>query len=345
MSQIYAFQPRTLTAALVTTALVVLTPPAHALKSFDKTWNLVYPNTLTSTGEADCAVCHGTGNGNLNAYGAALCLALNGNVPLDITPYLRAIEEEDSDGEGSSNWEEIRASAQPGWTLGASNQIYLADVNSCAPIGDPIEVVAMVPIPYDPPVAGEPVADPNGPYAGNVNVPITFDGSGSYDSDGGAIVSFAWDFGDGITGSGMTPQHTYLAAGSYDVTLTVIDNEGKENTNATTVSVVAGAVLDLDIVSLKVTKSQVVGKPVSLQITVENTGSVQGQALATLVGVNGTTEVYRWSLNVYDYLGAGSTSFTFPSYVPRDKGIITWTASIADVDPDPDQTTASTTVK
>lgn len=27
----------------------------------DKTWNTLYPNTLTWTGEADCAVCHGTG--------------------------------------------------------------------------------------------------------------------------------------------------------------------------------------------------------------------------------------------------------------------------------------------
>ncbi|MEU1971945.1 PKD domain-containing protein [Microbacterium sp. NPDC019599] len=51
------------------------------------------------------------------------------------------------------------------------------------------------------------------------------DGSGSTDSDG-TITDFAWNFGDGSTGSGPTAQHTYAAAGTYTVTLTVTDNRG-----------------------------------------------------------------------------------------------------------------------
>ena len=53
----------------------------------------------------------------------------------------------------------------------------------------------------------------------------SFDGSGSSDADG-TIASYAWDFGDGSTGTGMKPSHTYAAAGDYTVTLTVTDDGG-----------------------------------------------------------------------------------------------------------------------
>lgn len=68
-----------------------------------------------------------------------------------------------------------------------------------------------------------PVADANGPYSGTVGVPVTFDGTGSNDPDG-TIVAYDWDFGDGNVGTGQTPTHTYAAAGSYAVTLTVTDD-------------------------------------------------------------------------------------------------------------------------
>jgi PKD repeat protein len=50
-----------------------------------------------------------------------------------------------------------------------------------------------------------------------------FDGSGSSDSDG-SLVSYDWAFGDGSTASGSTASHTYGAAGTYSVTLTVTDD-------------------------------------------------------------------------------------------------------------------------
>jgi PKD repeat protein len=39
-------------------------------------------------------------------------------------------------------------------------------------------------------------------------------------------VSYAWDLGDGTTASGAEVSHSYSAAGSYRVTLTVTDNDG-----------------------------------------------------------------------------------------------------------------------
>ena len=53
--------------------------------------------------------------------------------------------------------------------------------------------------------------------------PIRFDASRSYDRDG-YITSFVWDFGDGESGYGLTPTHTYLKSGSYKVKLYVMDN-------------------------------------------------------------------------------------------------------------------------
>lgn len=53
----------------------------------------------------------------------------------------------------------------------------------------------------------------------------SFDGSGSKDPDGGTLQSFAWDFGDGSSGTGTSPQHTYASAGTYSLSLTVVDDE------------------------------------------------------------------------------------------------------------------------
>ncbi len=62
------------------------------------------------------------------------------------------------------------------------------------------------------------------------------DASGSSDPDG-TIVSYAWDFGDNTTGTGVTASHTYAAADTYTVTLTVTDNDGAVNTTSQDVTV------------------------------------------------------------------------------------------------------------
>lgn len=54
-----------------------------------------------------------------------------------------------------------------------------------------------------------------------------FDASASRDPDG-TVTQYDWDFGDGATAAdvGATPSHTYAAAGTYSVTVTVTDAVG-----------------------------------------------------------------------------------------------------------------------
>ncbi len=64
---------------------------------------------------------------------------------------------------------------------------------------------------------------------------VTFDGSGSSDVSG--ILSFTWNFGDGVTATGMTATHTYINAGTYSATLTVVDAAGNSAQATVTITV------------------------------------------------------------------------------------------------------------
>ena len=72
------------------------------------------------------------------------------------------------------------------------------------------------------PTNNPPVANTDGPYTGTVGTPVSFDGSGSSDPDSDPL-TYAWNFGDGETGTGISLNHTYAATGEYTVTLVVND--------------------------------------------------------------------------------------------------------------------------
>ena len=87
----------------------------------------------------------------------------------------------------------------------------------------------------DPASNHAPVAFTSGPYSARTNQSLLFDSSGSFDPDGSPL-SYQWNFGDGATATGQSPQHAYSSAGTYQVTLTVTDGGNPSQTNVTTTS-------------------------------------------------------------------------------------------------------------
>jgi len=64
-------------------------------------------------------------------------------------------------------------------------------------------------------------------HPGDNDLEIIFDARSSHDRDGGRIVSYHWDFGDGTTADEQTLYHTFPQPDEiYEVTLTVTDNDG-----------------------------------------------------------------------------------------------------------------------
>jgi PKD repeat protein len=64
----------------------------------------------------------------------------------------------------------------------------------------------------------------------------SFDGRGSTDENAPTL-TYSWSFGNGRTGSGSVPSHTYTSAGTFTVTLTVRDEYGLTGTTTRTVTI------------------------------------------------------------------------------------------------------------
>ncbi len=82
------------------------------------------------------------------------------------------------------------------------------------------------------------------PVSGTAPLTVTFDGSGSYDSDG-VIFDYFWEFGDGASKSGVTTEHVYAGEGDFQVKLTVTDDRGAKGFDVLSISVAS----DPDVVA------------------------------------------------------------------------------------------------
>ncbi len=102
-----------------------------------------------------------------------------------------------------------------------------------------------------------------------IDLTCGFNASVSTDTDG-SIVSYQWTFGDGTGGSGVNPLgHVFPGAGSYTVTLTVIDNEGASGTATQAVTVSAPAPAPVAAAPAAIVKATAVSKKGKLKVDVD----------------------------------------------------------------------------
>ena len=130
--------------------------------------------------------------------------------------------------------------------------------------------------------------------SGCVDLVCTFDGSTSTDADG-TVTSYAWTFGDGGTATGQTTSHTYGAAGTYSVGLTVTDDKGA--TNVKTGSVTVSTTPNPSTIS-HVASAAVAANTQAPRITVPSTVQAGDQLLLTgaLSNVTSVTTPAGWTL-------------------------------------------------
>ena len=101
---------------------------------------------------------------------------------------------------------------------------------------------------------------------------------------GRTIVSYEWKFGDGATATGITTSHSYNVVGVYQVTLTVTDSVGLQDTDTNPVTVING-------VTASFTSS-----PAPTQTTRETIFDAEGsQGSDSGFGTRNTIKEYIWN--------------------------------------------------
>jgi PKD repeat protein len=117
------------------------------------------------------------------------------------------------------------------------------------------------------------------PIPGELGTEVFFDASMSMPAAGRRIVSHAWNFGDGSTGSGVTASHVYRSANTYTVVLNVTDDAGSVGSASARVDIVDGTPVAVVTFS---PPSPVAGQ--SVLFSAENSGAVGGRRIVR----------YRW---------------------------------------------------
>jgi PKD repeat protein len=148
-----------------------------------------------------------------------------------------------------------------------------------------------------------------------------FDSSDSVDPDG-TITSYAWDFGDGTAATEANPSHSFPASGTYDVELTVTDDDGDSDAVTATVEVQGTPVeSQIDYVG----SAAVQASNSTPRVTVPAAAAV-GDRLVLALSLNNTTRTVS--------APTGVTGWTqLDSVVADDMRTVMWTKVVQAGDP------------
>ncbi len=125
------------------------------------------------------------------------------------------------------------ASASHGYAQGGT---YLVKLTIGDTYGRSLEVTRTVAVGGGTPPTAVITVSPTSP---NAHDQVFFNAAGSTAATGRTLVSYAWDFGDGGTATGVTASNIYDFEGTYVVTLTVEDDQGQVGTATAQVTVSA----------------------------------------------------------------------------------------------------------
>jgi PKD repeat protein len=147
----------------------------------------------------------------------------------------------------------------------------------------------------------------------------TFDGSGATDPDG-TVVAHTWTLGDGATATGPVVQHTYAAPGTYDVALTVTDDDGATATTPRTVSVTDGTASEIAYVGGSQRSANSVNHSTTIPAVEPGDGMLLFLTVAASVSVGEPSGVTGWSLVDTAVGSQGSTTVWRKVAAPGDAG-------------------------
>jgi PKD repeat protein len=146
-----------------------------------------------------------------------------------------------------------------------------------------------------PSVNQAPVAVPSASLlSGEAPLAIEFYSTGSYDPDG-AIVSYAWIFGDGGSDSAAAPSYVYATPGNYTAYLTVTDAAGDTHTDSIGITVLAAVSNQPPVLLLSAAPTS---GTTPLNVSFDGAASYDG---------DGTIDSYAWDFGD-DSSGTGGTT-------------------------------------
>jgi PKD repeat protein len=150
------------------------------------------------------------------------------------------------------------------------------------------------------------------PATPGINQDVFFDAGASRPASGRTITGYDWSFGDGSTGSGVVTSHRFIAPGSYQISLTTVDDAGTRSAPTIVPLQVGQVVGPTPVASMTCTAGNAsAGVAVICNASASTPGS--GSTIASYTynwGVGAPDEVHTNPVQSHLYAAAGTYTVT-----------------------------------